>query len=293
MLRTLTYTTILFLLWAFFARWYYTCYIKAVCCEDTGIETRISGLRLTKNGTGDILPQLDAFGKTPRYDQFFFKHNNEQPDLNANNQAFLQKTADYLKANPSEKMTLLCCHRPSETEELAQKRAEYLKQQLVQLGVQAAQITTSVCKDNEKLLTPAYFEINATNNAKENTQIAAKPAESVLNFSIADENFAYNSKKFEPGENFIARANELKKYVLSHPDVSLTIIGHTDNIGSDAANIRLGKLRAEAVKNYLTSSIGIKAKINTVSKGEAEPIAENDTEAGRARNRRVNCKVNQ
>lgn len=292
MLRTLTYSSILFVLWALFARWYYTCYIKGVCCEETGIEARISGLRLTKNGSTDILPRVDALGKMPRYDQFFFNINSEQPDLNENNKEFLKKTADYIKANASEKLNLFCCYRPSESEDLAKKRAENLKQLLVNLGVAAEQISTSTCKDNEKLLTPAFFEINAGNNSNEKNNIASSTTESVLNFNIADENFASNSTKFQPGANFIKQANELKKYVVSHPKVSITITGHTDNVGADEVNMRLGMLRAQAVKTYL-NNMGINVTINTASKGESEPIMSNDTEAGRAKNRRVTCRVNQ
>lgn len=292
MLRTLTYSSILFILWALFARWYYTCYIKSNCCEETGIEARISGLRLSKSGSSDILPLADALGKMPRYDQFYFNSNSENPELNANNQDFLAKTADYLKINATEKLSLFCCYRPSETEELANKRAENLKQHLIKLGVAAEQISTSTCKDNEKLLTPAYFEINASINSKENGKIAAPNTESVLNFNIADENFATNSADFKPGSNFVKRATELKEYVATHPKVSISIIGHTDNVGTDEANLRLGQSRAQAVKNYL-NKMGINVSITTSSKGESEPIADNFNEAGRAKNRRVTCRVNQ
>lgn len=292
MLRTLTYSSILFVLWALFARWYYTCYIKGNCCDETEIEARISGLRLSKKDAADILPQTDALGKMARYDQFFFNNNSEQPDLNPNNQEFLIKVADYLKSNAAEKLNLFCCYRPSESNDLAMKRAEYLKQYLVKLGVSADQIQSSTCKDNEKLLTPAYFEINASNISNEKSNNTASATESVLNFNIADENFASNSAKFEPAANFVKRANELKKYVASHPKVSMTITGHTDNVGNDDTNLRLGLLRAQAVKNYL-AKMGINITIDANSKGELEPIADNVTEAGRAKNRRVTCRVNQ
>ena len=72
---------------------------------------------------------------------------------------------------------------------------------------------------------------------------------------------------------------------------TMIVIGHTDSIGSDAYNMRLGQRRAESVKAYLISK-GIEAnKIRTQSKGEKEPIADNRTAAGRAKNRRVVVEV--
>ena len=69
------------------------------------------------------------------------------------------------------------------------------------------------------------------------------------------------------------------------------VIGHTDSIGSDAYNMKLGMRRAQAVKAYLISN-GIEAnKIQTLSKGEREPVADNRSAAGRAKNRRVVVEV--
>jgi len=68
-------------------------------------------------------------------------------------------------------------------------------------------------------------------------------------------------------------------------------IGHTDSIGSDAYNKKLSMRRAEAVKAYLISK-GIEAnRIYTEGKGESQPIADNKTKEGRAKNRRVEIEV--
>jgi outer membrane protein OmpA-like peptidoglycan-associated protein len=67
----------------------------------------------------------------------------------------------------------------------------------------------------------------------------------------------------------------------------VTIIGHTDSTGSDAMNDELSRQRAEAVRSYL-SRRGVPAdKVVVEARGEHEPIASNDTESGRAQNRRV------
>ncbi len=68
-------------------------------------------------------------------------------------------------------------------------------------------------------------------------------------------------------------------------------VGHTDWVGSDAYNQKLSVRRAEAVKGYLVSK-GIEAnRIYTEGKGEKQPVADNRTSAGRAKNRRVEIEV--
>jgi OOP family OmpA-OmpF porin len=69
------------------------------------------------------------------------------------------------------------------------------------------------------------------------------------------------------------------------------VVGHTDSVGTDAYNMKLGQRRANAVKAYLVSK-GIPAhRIYTESKGEKQPVADNKTSAGRAKNRRVEVEV--
>lgn len=68
-------------------------------------------------------------------------------------------------------------------------------------------------------------------------------------------------------------------------------VGHTDAVGTDAYNLKLGQRRAETVKAYLISK-GVPAnRVYTESKGERQPIADNRTRDGRARNRRVEIEV--
>jgi OmpA-OmpF porin, OOP family len=68
-------------------------------------------------------------------------------------------------------------------------------------------------------------------------------------------------------------------------------VGHTDSVGSDAYNQKLSVRRAESVKAYLVSKGIEKNRIYTEGKGEKQPVADNKTKEGRAKNRRVEIEV--
>ncbi|HEY0768897.1 MAG TPA: OmpA family protein [Sphingobacteriaceae bacterium] len=75
--------------------------------------------------------------------------------------------------------------------------------------------------------------------------------------------------------------------LLKTKDFSLKLAGHTDNVGSDAANLKLSKDRAESVKAYLVSQGANPSRIEATGYGESQPIATNKTATGRQQNRRV------
>jgi len=68
-------------------------------------------------------------------------------------------------------------------------------------------------------------------------------------------------------------------------------VGHTDSVGSDAYNQKLSVRRSEAVKGYLVSKGVEKNRVYTEGKGEKQPVADNKTSEGRAKNRRVEIEV--
>ncbi|MCF8204906.1 MAG: OmpA family protein [Methylotenera sp.] len=71
------------------------------------------------------------------------------------------------------------------------------------------------------------------------------------------------------------------------PAVRLTIVGHTDSTGSDAINDPLSRERAMAVRDYLSSRGVAASRVTVAGRGSREPVASNDTDSGRAANRRV------
>ncbi len=68
-------------------------------------------------------------------------------------------------------------------------------------------------------------------------------------------------------------------------------VGHTDSVGSDAYNQKLSVRRSEAIKAYLVTKGIEKNRVYTEGKGEKQPVADNKTTEGRAKNRRVEIEV--
>lgn len=88
-------------------------------------------------------------------------------------------------------------------------------------------------------------------------------------------------------ERLNAAGDFLKKY----PDTKAVITGHADNVGNDQANMQLSQRRADNVLQYLVGQQVDASRISTVARGEAEPVASNDTEAGKRENRRINTTI--
>jgi len=81
---------------------------------------------------------------------------------------------------------------------------------------------------------------------------------------------------------------EVAELLRQRPELRLLVVGHTDSVGSDADNLELSRRRAAAVVAALTGSFGVAAdRLESRGMGSGEPAASNDTEEGRALNRRV------
>ncbi len=78
-------------------------------------------------------------------------------------------------------------------------------------------------------------------------------------------------------------AESMRKY----PGTQVEVIGHTDAVGEEAYNQNLSERRAERVSNYIKQQNVASHRVSMTGKGETDPIATNDTEEGRQRNRRV------
>lgn len=85
--------------------------------------------------------------------------------------------------------------------------------------------------------------------------------------------------------------NSLAGVLNQYPETMIDVIGYTDNVGSEAYNQKLSERRAQAVANKLRDFGVASQRMMVLGRGEAQPAASNETEAGRAQNRRVEVRV--
>ncbi len=127
--------------------------------------------------------------------------------------------------------------------------------------------------------------------ALERAREAGKLAEGKLLFEavLSDDKVRFGFDKAELGDEAKAALNMLgDRLKEENREVYLEIQGHTDTSGPEVHNLNLGEKRAEVVRRYLNLELGIPLhRMETISYGEAAPIADNDSREGRAQNRRV------
>ena len=121
---------------------------------------------------------------------------------------------------------------------------------------------------------------------------AAKPATPVAASKVtyaADAFFDFDKAVLKPEGK--AKLDDLVGKIQGINLEVIIAVGHTDSVGSDAYNQKLSVRRAESVKAYLVSKGIEKNRVYTEGKGEKQPVADNKTKEGRAKNRRVEIEV--
>lgn len=114
----------------------------------------------------------------------------------------------------------------------------------------------------------------------------SQTADNQLKLDIpSDLSFDSGQYRIKPGLHAVL--DRFASTLNQNPVTTVRIIGHTDNVGSDAANNLLAVNRADATRDYLVSRGVASKRISIDGRGEHEPIADNATAEGRAKNRRV------
>jgi outer membrane protein OmpA-like peptidoglycan-associated protein len=122
-----------------------------------------------------------------------------------------------------------------------------------------------------------------------NLILATRDTARGLIVSLSDVLFDFNQATLKPDAK--EKLAKVSGILLAYPTIHLSVEGYTDSIGSDDYNQKLSERRADAVRDYLTSNGITAANIQAQGFGKANPVAANDTAAGRQQNRRVEMVV--
>ncbi|MBA2611082.1 MAG: OmpA family protein [Bacteroidetes bacterium] len=126
--------------------------------------------------------------------------------------------------------------------------------------------------------------------------IANKGCPEIAREDIVKINVIASKIYFETGSDKLklisnSQLDDLASILQRYDGVTLTVEGHTDNVGDDAYNMTLSQKRTESVKSYLESKGIAASRLNAIGYGETKPVADNKTAAGKAKNRRVELKT--
>jgi peptidoglycan-associated lipoprotein len=134
-------------------------------------------------------------------------------------------------------------------------------------------------------------EVTTVNNRVTAVEAASRRLIYEVTLSEDQGNFAFNKTDLPDAAK--ARLDQMVTELKADPKgIFIEIEGHTDNVGDNEINERIGLERAEAVKRYLYEQHQVPLhKINVITYGEEKPVAPNNTRDGRAQNRRVVVKV--
>lgn len=116
--------------------------------------------------------------------------------------------------------------------------------------------------------------------------VVTQTADNQLKLSIPNDiSFATGRHDIQP--RLMPILDQFAQGLNQQPTMEVRIVGHTDNTGSDAINNPLSVNRAQSARDYLVSRGVAISRISIDGRGSREPVADNATEAGRARNRRI------
>ncbi|EAY29546.1 OmpA family protein [Microscilla marina] len=139
----------------------------------------------------------------------------------------------------------------------------------------------------------AYYYIDDVYVAKQGTRLSFSSIISVETgevYRLDNVSFDFNKATFRPFSK--VELDKLVKLLKQYPAIVILITGHTDNIGTDTKNFDLSQRRAQTVANYLLTKGGVDPdRIRTEGMGETQPVMSNNTNTGRALNRRVEFRV--
>jgi outer membrane protein OmpA-like peptidoglycan-associated protein len=170
----------------------------------------------------------------------------------------------------------------AQQEALAQQQALAAQAQQARLAAEEAErARASAEADRQKLREQLRTQLNMILETRESAR--------GLIVNMSDVLFDFNKYTLKPGaREKLARVSGI---IMTHPGLKIDVEGHTDNVGSDEYNQKLSEQRANSVREYLTTQGVPQNMVTSKGFGEGQPVADNNSAAGRQQNRRVELVV--
>ncbi len=249
--------------------------------EEEPVATSTQGLKALSE-TGDIIFYFP--------EGFKIVKNSSRVEIPAGLIDFKYKLNTYFVEHPNTELHITSQYSPGEnieTPNLGIKRGQYLKQILAKAGIPSQRI---VIKPHI-----TQIEFQPDNTYRHSFSFSFKPLNdkrvSALKYQMPEDRVVYpnfSSQGIWENEDLRLLAKDISEILIENPNLHITVIGHTDNIGNAIDNYRQGLEYARQVRWYLVNKTGIdRNRISADSKGESELIAGNDTERERNINRRI------
>lgn len=278
--------------WWGFATYWYVCKIKHHC-EELSAATAITppdntapaalpaASFVVSDGSRNVVDVADVFKARQQQAQVAVS-----PRLQS---GAITQLVTYLQQNADRELRIVGGYaadeaNPTKFENLGIARAEDVKQRLLALGIDGKRISTAAeLRANYAPVADTMLNCIAMNLAVTKAiekDITIEPR--IIYFKTAKSEIAMTPEL----QKYFA---DVKTYLQQKPTATVSLTGHTDNVGSTALNQQLGLQRAQNTQHEL-AKIGIDAqRVLLNSKGEVQPIETNDTETGRQANRR--CEI--
>lgn len=137
----------------------------------------------------------------------------------------------------------------------------------------------------------SYFNAEIDLTKEEPVKEVKAELKSVKNQAIVLNNITFEVNSYNLGAQSYEELDKLVTYLLENPDYRVEVAAHTDDVGAEEFNLTLSNLRANSVLEYLQDHAITVDRLVAQGYGESTPLFPNDTEANRARNRRVEFKI--
>lgn len=249
---------LLFLIWSLASGWYYVCTVKGKCPTNNISET--------------------SEKQTP---VFSFDKGESTPVLGANLADFKESISQLLiDSNTLEIIGLYDANEPNETsfDNLGLARAVEVQQVFAELPNERINLSSEATNFGAQMLSldGVKFRIVVRNDFVQETDFGAiLYFEEDLTAKVPAKLNAY-----------------LKMFAIDNDTKIIDIIGHTDDTGGEGENFQLGLQRANMIRDILVAEGLSPDNVTASSKGQTEPMADNSTDVGRAKNRRVEIFIN-